>query len=280
MMTQADELISAFEAAAAHPVLPAKPETALCRTGIDLGTACVVLAVLDEDNRPVGGAWRYADVVRDGMVVDYLGAVAIVRELKELVEADLGGVELVHAAAAIPPGTDSLDGGAVRHVAESAGFTLDALADESTAANEVLGIRDGAVVDIGGGTTGISIFQDGQVRYTADEPTGGTHFSLVLAGAKQMTFEDAEVYKRDPAHHAEILPVLKPTIEKVASIIARHIVGYRVPDIYLVGGTACLTGIEQVVEAALGIPTHKPANPMFVTPLGIAMTCCKAEKER
>ena len=88
-----------------------------------------------------------------------------------------------------------------------------------------------------------------------------------------MSFDEAELYKRDPAHHREIFPVVKPTIDKVASIIARAIDGYDVPEIVLVGGTAELTGIEAPVEKALGIPVHKPNHPMFVTPLGIALGC-------
>ena len=50
--------------------------------------------------------------------------------------------------------------------------------------------------------------------YVADEPTGGTHFSLVIAGAYKMSFADAEIYKRDKKNHKELLPVLKPVIEK------------------------------------------------------------------
>ena len=175
----------------------------------------------DENKQPVAGAYRYADVVKDGMVVDYIGAVRIVRELKEEIEEKLG-TELIYAAGAIPPGTDELDGGAVKNVIQGAGFELTNMLDESTAANEVLKMKNGAVIDIGGGTTGISIFKDGKVVYIADEPTGGTHFSLVLAGAYGKTFEDAEVYKRDEKNHRELLPVLKPVIEKVSSIISNH----------------------------------------------------------
>ena len=47
------------------------------------------------------------------MVVDYIGAVQIVRELKEQIEDQLD-TELIYAAGAIPPGTDLLDSGAVR----------------------------------------------------------------------------------------------------------------------------------------------------------------------
>ena len=71
----------------------------------------------------------------------------------------------------------------------------------------------------------------------------------------------------------ELMPVLKPVVEKVASIINYHIKGHDVKQIVLVGGTSCLTGIEDIVEKQTGIPTYKPANPMFVTPLGIALSC-------
>ena len=269
-----DAMVEAFENVIKHPK---KETSSVYYTGVDVGTACVVIAVLDENKEPIAGAYRYADVVRDGMVVDYIGAVQIVRELKEEIEAALG-IELYEAAGAIPPGTDALDGGAVKNVIEGAGFECTNLLDESTAANLVLQIQNGAVVDIGGGTTGISIFKDGKVVYIADEATGGTHFSLVVAGAYGKSFEEAEAYKRDVRHHKELVPVLKPVIDKVSSIITAHIEGHQVDDLSLVGGTCCFTGIESMIEQKTGIRTHKPHNPMFVTPLGIALSCA-AQKQ-
>lgn len=183
-----DEVINQFETVCKHPIVE---KSSVYYTGVDIGTACVVVAVLDENFRPVAGAYQYADVVRDGMVVDYFGAVQIIREMKAKLEEELGVEELLYAAAAIPPGTDTLDGGAVKNVVQGAGFELTNLLDESTAANAVLRIKNGAIVDIGGGTTGISILKDGKVVYVADEPTGGTHFSLVLAGALHIPFEEA-----------------------------------------------------------------------------------------
>ncbi|MBZ9685809.1 ethanolamine utilization protein EutJ [Clostridium estertheticum] len=264
-----DGLVRDFEDVVKHPIVG---KSSVYYTGVDLGTACVVLAVLDENYKPVAGAYRYADVVRDGMVVDYMGAIKIVRELKQEIEEKLG-TELIYAAAAIPPGTDALDSGAVKNVVQAAGFEITNVLDESTAANNVLKIQDGAVVDVGGGTTGISILKDGEVVYVADEPTGGTHFSLVVSGAYKMSFAQGELYKRDPQKHKELLPVLKPVVEKIASIINQHIKGYDVKEICLVGGTCCLTGIEKIIEKQTGIFTHKPQNPMFVTPLGIALSC-------
>lgn len=267
-----DQLVQEFEDAVNKPITN---NSSVYYTGVDLGTACVVVSVLDENRKPIAGAYRYADVVRDGMVVDYIGAVQIVRELKEEVEEKLG-TELLYAASAIPPGTDGLDSGAIRNVVEGAGFELTQLLDEPTAANEVLNISNGAVVDIGGGTTGISILKDGKVIYVADEATGGTHFSLVISGAYNMPFDEADVFKRDAKNHKELLPVLRPVIEKMSTIINTHIKGYDVQEISLVGGTCCLNGIEEVIEKRTGIYTHKPKNPMFVTPLGIALSC-KAE---
>ncbi|MEW9095992.1 MAG: ethanolamine utilization protein EutJ [Clostridiaceae bacterium] len=266
-----DKLIHDFEEVINKTIVG---ESSTYYTGVDLGTACVVLAVLDESYRPVAGAYRYAGVVRDGMVVDYIGAVKIVRELKQELEEKLGA-ELLYAASAIPPGTDALDSGVIKNVVEAAGFELTSILDEPTAANAVLKIENGAVVDIGGGTTGISILKNGKVVYVADEPTGGTHFSLVISGAYSMSFAEADKFKRDNRKHKELLPVLKPVVEKVSSIINHHIKGHDVKEISLVGGTCCLTGIEEIIEKQTGIYTHKPQNPMFVTPLGIALSCTK-----
>lgn len=264
-----DELVDQFEKVIEKPILE---KSKIYYTGVDIGTACVVLAVLDENKRPVAGAYRYADVVKDGMVVDYIGAIKIVRELKGEIEEKLGE-ELLYAAAAIPPGTEAIDGGAIKNVVQAAGFELTNLLDEPTAANEVLKIQNGAVVDIGGGTTGTSIIKDGKVVYVADEPTGGTHFSLVVAGAYGINFDDADKFKRNKNNHKELLPILKPVIEKVGSIISIHVKDHHVKEISLVGGTACLEGIEEVIEKQTKIYTYKPKNPMFVTPLGIALSC-------
>jgi ethanolamine utilization protein EutJ len=38
--------------------------------GVDLGTAYTVLVVLDEHKRPLAGRYQFAQIVRDGLVVD------------------------------------------------------------------------------------------------------------------------------------------------------------------------------------------------------------------
>jgi ethanolamine utilization protein EutJ len=68
-------------------------------------------------------------------------------------------------------------------------------------------------------------------------------------------------------------------VEKISSIIIHHINGFEIKEISLVGGTCCLDGIEEIIEKKTGIFTHKPKNPMFVTPLGIALSCRYQGKE-
>lgn len=244
------------------------------RVGVDLGTAYLVVTVLNQDNKPLAGATSFGQVVRDGVVVDYWGAVEGIRSLKEKIEQETG-LELIRAATAVPPGTGAGVHKSHSYVVETAGLEVVAVVDEPTAANQVLAIKDGAVVDIGGGTTGIAVFRQGEVTYVADEPTGGTHLSLVLAGRYRITFEEAEKLKLDPARQKEIMPVVAPVVEKMGTIVRQHLqqAGTPVKHLYLVGGTSCLPGMEDIIARETGMPVYKPVNPMLVTPLGIAMYC-------
>lgn len=241
------------------------------KVGLDLGTAYIVLVVLDEDNQPVACEKQAASVLRDGVVVDYTGALNIVKDLKAKLEERLGR-ELLECAIAMPAGTE---GSARTHeyVAEGAGFEVTNVLDEPSAANAIYKIENGVVVDIGGGTTGLAVIENGKVVKIEDQPTGGTHMTLVLAGNYKLSIAEAEKIKQDYSRHKEILPVVKPVIEKMASIIRRGIDKDATDTIYLCGGSCCLTGIETIIERETGIRTIKPQNPFLVTPVGIAMNC-------
>ncbi|PJH74393.1 MAG: ethanolamine utilization protein EutJ, partial [Anaerolineae bacterium CG_4_9_14_0_8_um_filter_58_9] len=173
--------------------LDPRPDEPL-QIGVDLGTAYLVLVVLDQNRRPLAGEYQFAQVVRDGLVLDFVGAVDRLSKMKQRVEQRLGR-ELTHAASGYPPGVPQVEVRATGNVLEAAGLRCTGLVDEPTAANALLGLRDGVIVDVGGGTTGIAILRAGQVVYTADEATGGTHFSLVIAGAHDISFEAAEAMK-------------------------------------------------------------------------------------
>ena len=241
-------------------------------TGVDLGTANIVLSVVDSRNEVIAGASYRSTVVKDGVVVDYIGAVSIVRKLKEALEERIGR-PLVKAATAIPPGIVDGSVQTIVNVCEACDFEVVCVVDEPTAAAKVLGIDSGAVVDVGGGTTGISILDKKQVIFSADEPTGGHHMTLVLSGCLKTTYENAELVKLDQSKDKDNFMLIQPVVEKMATITHRFIKDKRVEKIYVVGGACSFSQFEQVFEKVLGLPVIKPYNPMLVTPLGIAYAC-------
>ena len=272
LLTQTDRIMSGANGWRPDPnlILPSGMYRGAVHVGVDLGTAYTVLVVLDENFQPIAGEYQFAEVTRDGLVVDFIGAVDLLRGMKSRVEKKLG-FTLTSAATGYPPGVPQAEVRATANVLHGAELDCSGVIDEPTAANNVLKIRDGAIVDVGGGTTGIAIFKDGEVVYTADEATGGTHFSLVIAGSTGSTFEEAEALKKDPKEQDRLFPVIRPVMEKVATIINRHITGHQVNKLYLVGGTCSYPGMDQVIQEMTGIETVLPGNPLFITPLGIAM---------
>ncbi len=70
--------------------------------GVDLGTCDVVSMVVDRDGQPVAVCLDWADVVRDGIVWDFFGAVTIVRRHLDTLEQQFGR-RFSHAATSFPP---------------------------------------------------------------------------------------------------------------------------------------------------------------------------------
>ena len=261
-------ILHSSESARAAP-LAKKPKGPL-KVGIDLGTAYLVMVVLDEEDRPLAGEWQFAQVSRDGLVVDFIGAMDLVLGMKARLQRRLKR-DLTHAASGYPPGVPLTEVRATANVIESCGMDCPKLIDEPSAANLVLRLQDGAIVDVGGGTTGVAIVKDSKVIYTADEATGGTHFSLVIAGSLGISFEEAEALKIRPEEQQRLFPLVRPVMEKVGNIAKRHISKHPVDNIWLVGGASAFKGMGEVVQEYTGIKTVVPQKPLFITPLGIAM---------
>lgn len=264
LLTSFHELVNTKQAQAFNPEDGYK-------VGVDLGTSSIVLVVLDGKNQPVFGAFEYANVIRDGLVVDYQQSVQIVNRLRIQAEEILG-FSLKAASGAIPPGTVGNNKRVVANVIESANMLADHLVDEPTAAALVLGVTEGAVVDVGGGTTGISIFEQGQPIIVEDEPTGGTHMTLVIAENNKISIEEAELLKRDPARDRENFIICRPVIQRMANITANVLRKHPTEPIYVVGGASYLSEFEKEFSTYLKQEVYKPKYPQFVTPIGIAMS--------
>lgn len=236
--------------------------------GVDLGTSNIQMVVLDRNFKPVTAQFKWDDSVRDGIVVDYNGAREVVAGFKQDLEARLGEeTKLDYAAVGYPPGTEAW---VESNVVEDCQFEILAETPEPTAAAHALEVDSGAIVDVGGGTTGVSIIEAGGVVDSVDEATGGHHLSLVIAGNKDLSFSEAEEFKLSRPF-SEYRGIIQPVVEKMTGIVQSALRNYPdVETIYLVGGTVIPDGFEEIFEQNLDREVVKPAEPILVTPLGIA----------
>ncbi|MGI4895327.1 MAG: ethanolamine utilization protein EutJ, partial [Janthinobacterium lividum] len=247
------------------------------RVGVDLGTASCVLVVLASSGTmrdvPLWVESTPTAAVRDGVVVDFAAAADAVRRLRaraeEALGVDLGGSG-VRTATAYPPCIDVADARACTFVCEAGGFVDVVLVDEVSAAQQLLGVVDGVVVDVGGGSTGVGVFRGGELVALDDRAGGGHHLDLVLAGALGIPLEQAEEHKR--THPADSLGILKPGLQRIAESVRRLTVGHEELPLHLAGGALMIPGASDVLAAYLERPTVTYPHALLITPLGIAMS--------
>lgn len=170
-------------------------------------------------------------MVRDGLVIDYGGAVDLLTAMKKRVECSLGR-ELTHAASGFPTEVSQAEVRATANVAEVSGMRCETL---------------------------------------IDEPTGGTHFSLVISGSLGIRFEEVEELKKPPSQQTRFFPFIRPVMEKGGSTVERHLRGVKVNSITLVGGSCAFPSMAQVLQEVISIPSYVPERPFLITQLGIAL---------
>jgi len=263
------EVNSLLEEAAGTFRTPAETYDSVSSFGIDLGTATIVLTAIDRQRRPVFWDSLPCQAVRDGVVVNFDDAVIAVKELKTAATAALQH-EISSAATAFPPGVPAAEARACRYVLENAGITCRSLVDEVSAAQALLQLTEGAIVDVGGGSTGVGVVVDGAIVALSDEPGGGHHLDLILAGALGIAIEDAEERKR--RGHEDYSQILRPGLERIANSIVRQIGEHPVRSIHLVGGAVRVPHAATIVAAFSGIETRAYPHSELVTPFGIAMS--------
>jgi cell division protein FtsA len=147
-----------------------------------------------------------------------------------------------------------------------------------------------AVVDIGGGTTDIAVFVDGQVYYTAVVPVGGTHISHDIAVGLQTSQEDAEKVKKtvgcarvemvDQGEMFEVaalgssepkqLPrrilaeLIEPRVEEIFELVRKEIdrsgyFGLLPMGVAITGGSSLLPGLIETAARILETPSRLEA---------------------
>jgi ethanolamine utilization protein EutJ len=237
--------------------------------GVDLGTATIVITAIDRRGRPIYWDSLPCEAVRDGVIVNFADAVTAVKKLKATTTEALG-VEILSAATAFPPGVSSAEAKACHYVLENAEITCRGLVDEVSAAQALLKVRDGVIVDVGGGSTGVGIVSDGKIVALDDEPGGGHYLDLILAGALGIDIEEAERRKRKGSEDYSI--IMRAGIERIGSSILRQIAGRPVGSLHLVGGAVRVANAAAIISRFTGILTIAYPHSELVTPFGIAMS--------
>ena len=59
------------------------------------------------------------------------------------------------------------------------------------------------------------------------------------------------------------------------SPLKKYIKGYKVKDVFLVGGACSFADSEKIFEKELGLNIYKPYMPIYITPIGIALAGMK-----
>lgn len=164
---------------------------------------------------------------------------------------------------------------------------LEQLASAQAVLNEderELGV---GVIDIGGGTSDLALYQNGSIRHTMVLPIAGNHFTNDLAIGLRVTVSDAERVKReyglastnllleDREVEVEmvqggrkqmtttnaIAEILEPRAQELLAIIheeviARNMEGLLVSGLVITGGGSLLDGIKEVAESIFDVPVR------------------------
>jgi cell division protein FtsA len=172
-------------------------------------------------------------------------------------------------------------------------FVLNPLASAEVVLNETERQMGAVVCDVGGGTTDMAIYIDGDVWHTSVLAVGGNHVTSDIAHGLRLPVSQAEEVKLQHGHaiRSEVNPdeyfSIKPFGEEKPVQINRqelaHIIEARVEEIFsmvlqeikrsgydgllpagmvLTGGVSELPGIRNLASRVLGIPVRiaRPEN--------------------
>lgn len=144
-----------------------------------------------------------------------------------------------------------------------------------------------AMVDIGGGTTDITVFHAGAIKHTAVLPLGGNHLTNDIAAGLRTPASAAEEIKRrygcaksSAVQSSEIIEVsstggreprvmarqvladiIEPRMEEILRLVHRELIRSGVDEfltagVVLTGGTVLLDGTVELAEDIFGMPVR------------------------
>lgn len=172
-------------------------------------------------------------------------------------------------------------------------FVLNPLASGEVVLTEPERQMGVVVCDIGGGTTDLAIYVDGDVWHTMVLAVGGNHITSDIAQGLRMPLAQAEEIKKEHGHavrseigseqHFNVRPfgedqsvqinrqdlayIIEARVEEIFSLTLQEIKrsgydGLLPAGMVLTGGTSALPGIQRLANEVLGMPvrTAQPEN--------------------
>jgi len=172
-------------------------------------------------------------------------------------------------------------------------FVLNPLASAEVVLTETERQMGVVVCDVGGGTTDIAIYVDGDVWHTAVLTVGGNHITSDIAQVLRLPNSQAEEVKLQHGHanpeeidprqyfnirpfgesdpvqvsHLELVNIIHARVEEIFSLVVQEIKrsgydGLLPAGMVLTGGSSALPGIRAVAGKVLGVPVRiaRPEN--------------------
>lgn len=150
----------------------------------------------------------------------------------------------------------------------------DIILEPIASAEAVLSSREREIgtlmIDLGGGTTDIAIFKDGQLRHTASFAVGGNHITNDISTGLKLSIDEAEKVKKAYGlmgpdqvlseivylRCEEIFNLIKKEVTAFSGYKKKEVLPPYIKGIVLTGGTSLLMGIDRVAEEIFGRPTR------------------------
>lgn len=195
---------------------------------------------------------------------------------------------------------------------EVASLTLEPIAAINLAIPEKFRLLNIALVDVGAGTTDISVTREGSVVAFGMIPKAGDRITERIANICMADFNTAEIIKKeisnsDKVKYTDIMGTeltvsskeieegVKEVVDELASVAADKIIeingGKPVGAVFVVGGGGIYKGYTHILAERLGLPESRVAlrgkevmndinfadssispDSMYVTPIGIALS--------
>lgn len=172
-------------------------------------------------------------------------------------------------------------------------FVLNPLASAEVVLNETERQMGVVVVDIGGGTTDMAIYIDGDVWYTSVLAVGGNHITSDIAHGLRLPMSQAEEVKIQHGHalesevdsqeffnirpfgeqeavqvsRQELAEIIEARVEEIFGLVLQEIKrsgydGLLPAGVVLTGGSSALPGVRTLADSVLGVPVRvaQPEN--------------------